>query len=419
MNDALTGRRHPAWRMFVVCCLIQFGCNGCLMMNLFTSAICEDMGFAYASYGICTTIVSYVSAVIYPIAGRKLPTMNNKTLALIGLLGPAAIFCTSFCTQLWQFYILAAVRGLVAGFFLMMALPIIINKWFIKSRATALGIALAMSGIAGPFFNTIGRSVIEASGWRTGVRVTGLISFLIFVPAVFFVLRTSPEELGVKAYGYEEGAADTASTPTEKGKNSAQKNYGFLTNPIFYILILARLAMSLPSGFTGYFTVFGTSIGQAALGATLLSCYQMGNTVWKLVLGALVDKLSMRKAQYIALALVTSGVLLVFFSGNTYAMMAGAFIFGANASISTLIASMLVVDTIPPEQYATALGVITTISSLMGGMISPILGGIYDATNSFTAYGIAIVIGMVFLAVLLTAVYALKGRQTKRAEAAQ
>ena len=80
MNKNLTGVRHPAWRMFVVCCLIQFGCNGCLMMNLFTSAICQDMGFSYAAYGICTTILSYVSAVVYPIAGRKLPTMDNKTL---------------------------------------------------------------------------------------------------------------------------------------------------------------------------------------------------------------------------------------------------------------------------------------------------------------------------------------------------
>lgn len=175
--------------------------------------------------------------------------------------------------------------------------------------------------------------------------------------------------------------------------------------------------MSLPSGFTGYFTVFATSIGQVALGATLLSCYQLGNTVWKLILGALVDKLSMRKTQYIALAMVSAGVLLVFFGGNTYAMMAGAFIFGANASVGTLIASMLVVDTIPPEQYATALGVITTISSLMGGIISPVLGGIYDATGSFTAYGIAIVVGMVFLAVLLTAVYVIKGRQNKNATA--
>ena len=411
----LTGARHPAWRMFIVCCLIQFGCNGCLMMNLFTSSICEDLGFAYASYGICTTILSYVSAVIYPIAGRKMPTMGNKTLALIGLLGPAAIFCTSFCTQLWQFYILAAVRGFVAGFYLMMALPIIINKWFVKGRATVLGIALAMSGIAGPFFNTIGRSMIESSGWRTSVRVTALLSFVIFVPAVFFILRTSPEELGVKAYGYEGG--ETAPTGKTKEKTTAQKNYGFLTNPIFYILILARLAMSLPSGFTGYFTVFATSIGQVALGATLLSCYQLGNTVWKLILGALVDKLSMRKTQYIALAMVSAGVLLVFFGGNTYAMMAGAFIFGANASVGTLIASMLVVDTIPPEQYATALGVITTISSLMGGIISPVLGGIYDATGSFTAYGIAIVVGMVFLAVLLTAVYVIKGRQNKNATA--
>ena len=223
--------------------------------------------------------------------------------------------------------------------------------------------------------------------------------------------------MGVTAYGSEEaGKTDTISTIKEKAVQ--KKDYGFLTNPIFYILILARLAMSLPSGFTGYFTVFGTSIGQAALGATLLSCYQMGNTAWKLILGVLVDKLSMRRTQYIALALVASGVLLVFFSGNTYAMMAGAFIFGANASVGTLIASMLVVDTIPAEQYATALGVITTISSLMGGMISPILGGIYDATGSFTAYGIAIVIGMVFLAILLTGIYAIKSRQLKQSSAA-
>lgn len=417
MNKNLTSVRHPAWRMFVVCCLIQFGCNGCLMMNLFTSAICQDMGFSYAAYGICTTILSYVSAVVYPIAGRKLPTMDNKTLALIGLLGPAAIFCTGFCTQLWQFYILAAIRGFVAGFYLMMALPVIINKWFVKARATVLGIALAMSGISGPFFNTIGHNIISSFGWRTGVRVTGLISFVIFVPAVFFVLRCSPEKMGVTAYGSEEGGkTDTISTIKEKAVQ--KKDYGFLTNPIFYILILARLAMSLPSGFTGYFTVFGTSIGQAALGATLLSCYQMGNTAWKLILGVLVDKLSMRRTQYIALALVASGVLLVFFSGNTYAMMAGAFIFGANASVGTLIASMLVVDTIPAEQYATALGVITTISSLMGGMISPILGGIYDATGSFTAYGIAIVIGMVFLAILLTGIYAIKSRQLKQSSAA-
>ena len=82
-----------------------------------------------------------------------------------------------------------------------MPVSMMITAWFTKRRGLAMSITLAGIGLGGSILAPLVNQFILNYGWRTAYQYTGFIIILIACPVVFFILRPTPESMGLKAYG--------------------------------------------------------------------------------------------------------------------------------------------------------------------------------------------------------------------------
>lgn len=108
------------------------------------------------------------------------------------------------------------------------------------------------------------RGPTEQYGWRVGYRFVGILSFLIMGPILLFVLRGSPEEKGLKAYGAEEQPMEEAAVNKSREKLD---RHGIL---LMTCLILMAVCVSCGSCFQSHLTKYGITIGMSLQASALL-----------------------------------------------------------------------------------------------------------------------------------------------------
>jgi len=109
--------------------------------------------------------------------------------------------------ELWQFYV---VYGLFVGSLgnaaFMVLLPVIVTRWFDRQMGVALGVYWAALGGGPVIFAPLFRWLIETRGWESAFRLIGFGLGGVLL-AFSTLIRSSPREKGLSAYGAEDPSA--------------------------------------------------------------------------------------------------------------------------------------------------------------------------------------------------------------------
>ena len=174
-------------------------------LSLFIVPVTEDFGISRSTFSVFTLIASTTVMFFAPMAGKLLATRNIKKLMLASLV--LAIFgYGSLClvNNTVHLYILAVVIGVGEAFSTNIPSSILITRWFVKKRAQAMSVVFTGSSIGAMILSPIISRIIVSSGWRAAYFYLGLGMVLVVLPFTFFVIRSSPEEMGLKAMGADE-----------------------------------------------------------------------------------------------------------------------------------------------------------------------------------------------------------------------
>jgi len=117
-------------------------------------------------------------------------------------------------TSLWQFtlyYGVFAALGLAATGHVVASATL--TRWFVKRRGTAVSVlsVASMSGIA--LLVPIVMWCILRFGWRASYMILGVASLVITLPLALFVLRDSPEDIGLHPDGKAPAPVAPGSAP--------------------------------------------------------------------------------------------------------------------------------------------------------------------------------------------------------------
>jgi len=95
-------------------------------------------------------------------------------LALVGLGG------TTTLATFYAFYLLNALGYVCGG-----PLPnqVLLSRWFDAGRGKAMGIAYLGIGVGGALVPLVAHALTEALGWRSALRVLGVLMVLVAFPA--------------------------------------------------------------------------------------------------------------------------------------------------------------------------------------------------------------------------------------------
>ena len=379
---------HHAWFIFVVCLGIMGGLVGVLLncTGIIFAEIIKEFGFRSGDLSIYYTIRSLTRAAALGVVSGWFFRKGQSKKVLIGIttLTCIAYMSMGLYTQLWQWYISAFVVG-VGTSYTGMALSVLLANWFHSKKGFVMGLAMSASGLLGAVVSPLCSKLIEMIGWRGACVVMGLITFvLVCVPGALFLVLT-PEEMGLKPYGYSESAEKSAK------KETSQISYS-VPAYIFPLCVALICLACLIGAVLNQLPLYSAELGYAvSTGAMLTSFAMIGNVVGKLLTGWLADKAGPYTALTVTFAMVISALaMFIFCTGSQYLLYAAALLFGTIFAVDANIPPLLFMDVYGAD-YTKHLKNFQTFSFAIGAFSSSLLPYIYDFTHS---YNVIFVLGI-------------------------
>ena len=348
---------------------------------------------------LAMTVLSAVSGLLAPLLGTLMDRVPLQRLMLLGtaLLGAgyaALSFTTSFTQVLVIFGVLIAPANVLLG---PVATTVLLSRWFVKRRGTAIGIAVAGISMGSVVYPPLVQWLLDNHAWRDAFRMIALILVVINLPAALLVVNR-PSDKGLHPDGAD---ADQQAAQTGAAAAAPISARTILTDPAFWIIV--AIVSTVSAGMKGMITNLSPIVldeGIAARDAALLiSLYGGCGFISKLAFAGLADRLGPRLLLFATLVGFAAGMACLTQVSAGYGMIAlGIALIGLLGGFMVPLQSLLVPRIFGDRVVGRAMGLMSMV--LLVAMLAspPLFGLIFDLTGSYSA---------IFLAFALIAVAAM------------
>ena len=200
----MRGRVFYGWWVVLSFAVMVFLSTGIrFAVGPFLKPIVADLGLDRASFSLVISLDLFLYGAFQPFVGRLVDRCGARVVLTAGTLVLAgSIAATGLVTSLWQLYLVygvGAAAGLAATGHVVGSA--VISRWFTRRRATALS-ALGGASMAGmSLLVPVAMWLILTVGWRATYAIFGLAIFVLVMPLVLWVVRESPEAVGMHPDG--------------------------------------------------------------------------------------------------------------------------------------------------------------------------------------------------------------------------
>ncbi|MBQ1827532.1 MAG: MFS transporter [Erysipelotrichaceae bacterium] len=317
----------------VLCCMSVTGLIGVAnSYSLFYTPMTQIWNVPRVTATFHVTLSGIVSGFVTPIIGKYSKRHNMRPVFIAGL----AVYLLSMVgiantSNMFLINALSVIKGIGSSCLSIIFVTSIINAWFIKSRATIVGIVLSFSGIGGAVFSPILQKAISTFGFKTSYLGCAVITCLMCAPFALFCPRT-PEEIGMKPFGHDEKTAVSSA----KGFSM---DLPFITFSAPYILlVLSSMAVTSILNIVAHLPSFALEQGYTAeIGAAQLSSVMIGNICFKLLMGVLIDRFNAYFGYSFVMILSVAGAVAILINrSSSLIYIACGVLYGACYSASTV-----------------------------------------------------------------------------------
>ncbi|WP_285768456.1 OFA family MFS transporter [Peribacillus sp. SI8-4] len=307
--------------------IIQVGLGTIYTWSLFNQPLADKFGWKLSSVAITFSITSFALAVATLFAGRLQEKWGLRSLiAVAAIVLGAGLIASSFVSSLLVLYITAGiVVGFADGLAYITSLSNLI-KWFPERRGLISGISVSAYGMGSLLFKYINTWLINNVGASQTFMYWGIIVMAMVLIGSRFI-REAPEPSGTDA-----SALSNSNDYTVKEMMRTKEVY--LLFVMFFTACMSGLYLISIAKDAGV-QLAGLDAVTAANAVAMIAIF---NTIGRLILGALSDKVSRLKVIAFSF-LVTAAAVLVLTLGKInftlfFVCVAGiAFCFGGNITV--------------------------------------------------------------------------------------
>lgn len=380
-------RSHHAWRILISCCALQAAVVGMFAgtLGLFLYPISRSLYTGLGTLALYITIMNVVKTFLYPFCGKLFSRYNIRAVLSISILGIVLTMITmSQFTHVIHFYIAGFFLGIFIPIPMFLAVPVLINNWFKKRVGFLMGLAMSFTGIGAAVSNALGGVAISAYGWRSTYIVLAAAIALLTLPFTLFVIRLRPSEVGLKAYGEEDGEklSPHAGESELPGVPYAAASRSFS----FFMVLAFGILMGLVAAMQTNIPAYAGSIGLDTIaGGSAVAVISVGILIGKLSLGFLNDRLGSTRSIGLTVMLGMAGMILLLLSGtmNTTLFMTGSLFYGIAIALVTLQPPLLVRELFGSKDYTSIFSLVLMGFTLSSAISVPLYGFIYDLTGTY------------------------------------
>ena len=331
-----------------------------------------------------TSLVFSISAFLYfqlgfP-AGLIADRVGPRPLVVGGLLLVAAgLAAASQATTLWQIYLGYGLGvGIGVGLSYVPSIAAV-QRWFIRRRGTASGIAVAGIGVGTLVGAPLAHELIAAAGWRQTYLILAALTVVGAVVSGILV-RPAPERYGLAPDGDALSPGGASAIPAGLALGEAMRSAPFWA--IYVGALLMSFGLFVPFV---HLAPYASDLGLGeGFGVLLIVLLGVGSTVGRFLFASVTNWLGRRLS--FALMYIGAGVMLVMWSVSTSgpALITFALVFGAFYGGFVAIAPSLAADYFGGRALGSIIGALysgVAFGALLG---SPVAGYAYDFFGSYT-----------------------------------
>ena len=184
-------------------------------------ALLEEFGWPRSDGASIASVNFLIYALAAPLVGLAFDRYGPRLLMPLGaFLTGLGLVLSSFAHSLWGLYFsYGIVTALGQGALSFVGHNALISFWFVRKRATAIGIASMGQGLGALIMVPATQILVSSLGWRWTYVATGALLLLVLVPANSFFQRRAPADVGQFPDGDTGPAAESAG-----GRHAAKHN---------------------------------------------------------------------------------------------------------------------------------------------------------------------------------------------------
>ncbi|MXX06206.1 MAG: MFS transporter [Gammaproteobacteria bacterium] len=371
MND-MTRRRTYPWFIAVFACIVLMVSNGQTIsgLSVFDVAFIEEFGWSLGEIKFRDMITLLLAGLFAPFIGILIDRLGVRRCMLVGwvllILGNIAYSRLESLTGLYLVHALFALVLVVCG---LNAAVILVSKWFVRYRGTAIGIALMGTSMGGIVFPQYGTAMIEALDWRSAFAWGSLFPAVMLV-ATWLLVKDKPE--------LPEQAGADAAPDTGMAYADALRSRSF-----WALAIIAMSTFYTVLGTQAHIFVYMTDADFSAQVATnAISLFFFCALIGKFVFGLAADHFDKRKVFYGNILVMLLGSLILI-RMDVALIWVAVTAFGLGwGGVYTLL-QLTVMNIFGTRDAGKILGTITVLDASGGGLGIWLTGVIYDTTGSY------------------------------------
>jgi MFS family permease len=363
-------------------------------IGVFLVPIATEFGWPRAAVSGVLGLISVISAIAYPLAGRAMDRFGSRWILLAGNIGLAAgiVLVSRSSASIADFYWRFAVAGLFGTMAATGMVSKIVSDWFDARRGLMLGITAGVgNGVGATIMPILAGVLLTFYGWRTAYLVIGLV-VLLAAPFIAFWLREAPTPTPVK----DRKTGPVAGLPLAEAVRTRA----------FWLMLVAIAAGA--GGMTAMFTHVvplltghGVSLAEAT---GVVVTFALVTAGWQVVTGALLDRWRTPRLILPMYASAIAGMLMLQFLTGSVAILGAGVLLGIGMGAEYGALSYFVSRYFGLRHFGAIVGVFYAVVAFIQGVAPALMDVSFDHSGTYaiatlTIVG-ALVLGMVLLALL-------------------
>jgi MFS family permease len=377
--------------------VVMRGVNGAF--GVYYLALLEEFHWSRSEGASIASINFLVYAMASPVVGLAFDRFGPRLLmpvgaALVGL----GLIVSSFATSLFGLYFAyGIVTALGQGALSFVGHNALISFWFVRRRATAIGIASMGQGFGALVMVPATQILVSSIGWRWTYAATGSLLLLVLMPANAVLQRRTPEEVGQFPDG---DASPSGATSGRHAKHSGQRDWTLgeaVRSFPFWCITLGQFALGtalfmINTHAIAHFVAVGYEKLAASYYFGLIGFIRIGAT---LVWGTASDRLGRSMAYGIATTVTTLGLgcmIAMTYDAPLWLVYLAIALYGLGHSAGNPTYGSVIADIFSGHKIGLIFGFLEVSFGIGSALGSWIGGYLFDATGSY-AWAFALCLG--------------------------
>ena len=382
--------------------------SGPVSFSFFVTSLETDLGWSRTEIMTGFTVASFCVAISSPILGRLVHRYGARKVVSLSAFSPCLGFILlSQMSALWQYYVGYILFGLGAAAMGPVITTLVISNWFVRRRGMAIGTLVMGTGIGGMIFTPLVLVYLLPNlGWSNTYLTFAIITGGVAIPLAALVIRTKPADMGLLPDGRDAAQIDSIEHTQDTRGLTFRSAVGTLT---FWLMGMAVLFQSTHMGVMQNQVPHLEDTGfSARLVASAISIFSIVSTISMPAFGWLCDKINVKFAAIISLALTTIGIILLInvnADSPTWCVIMYVILFGLGLGGWMPCTPLLTSTNFGLLSYGPIFGALNAFHMVGSGLTPIIFGYLFDRIGS---YEWAFIVAMISIALAIPAILGIR-----------